>query len=186
MGVRRYGSGVPGPFEASTIITERLVLHPLCVEDADEMVIVLADPALHEFIDGQPATIGELRDRYDAWVQGSGSTDEVWLNWIVRHGTDAIAVGAVQATIVDPADAPTASVAWTIGVPWQGHGFAGEAGLGLVQWLVARGATAVVAHVHPEHRASAAVAARVGLRPTNVIVDGEVEWRLGPPVSEPM
>lgn len=176
---------MPGPFEASTIITERLLLQPVRVEDADEMAIALGDPALHEFIGGQPATVEELRDRYAAWVRGSGSTDELWLNWIVRDGAAGVAIGAVQATIVDPEATPTAFVAWTIGVPWQGHGCAGEAGVALVQWLVALGATSVVAHVHPEHRASAAVAARVGLRPTNVIVDGEVEWRLEPGVPEP-
>ena len=176
---------MPGPFEATTIITERLVLRPVRVEDADEMAVALSDPALHEFIGGQPATIGELRDRYAAWTRGSGSTDEVWLNWIVRRDADDVAMGAVQATIVDPETTPTADVAWTIGVPWQGHGFAGEAGVALVQWLVARGATSVVAHIHPDHRASSAVAGRLGLRPTNVIVDGEVEWRLEPPLAEP-
>jgi RimJ/RimL family protein N-acetyltransferase len=176
---------VPGLFEASTITTERLVLRPVRAEDADEMAVALGDPALHEFIGGQPATVQELRDRYAAWIRGSGSTDELWLNWIVRHRADDVAVGAVQATIIDPEATPTADVAWTVGVPWQGRGFAGEAAIALVQWLVARGATSVVAHVHPDHRASAAVAARVGLLPTNVIVDGEVEWRLEPPVPQP-
>ncbi|MEO8266650.1 MAG: GNAT family N-acetyltransferase [Ilumatobacteraceae bacterium] len=176
---------MPGAFEATTIMSERLVLRPVRLEDADEMAVALGDPALHEFIGGQPATVEELRDRYAAWIRGSGSTDEVWLNWIVRLGADDVAIGAVQATIIDPEDTPTAAVAWTIGVPWQGHGFAGEAGVALVEWIVARGATSVVAHVHPDHRASAAVAARVGLRPTNVNVDGEVEWRLEPRLSEP-
>ena len=149
------------------------------------MAIALGDPALHEFIGGQPATVEELHDRYAAWTRGSGSTDEVWLNWVVRHGADDVAMGAVQATIIDPESTPTADVAWTIGVPWQGHGYAGEAGVALVQWLVARGAISVVAHVHPDHRASSAVAARVGLRPPNVIVDDEVEWRLESPMPEP-
>ena len=149
------------------------------------MAIVLADPALHEFVGGQPATVEELRQRYAAWVQGSGSTDEVWLNWIVRDPADDAAVGAMQATVTEPRATPTAAVAWTIGAPWQGRGFAGEAAVALVQWLVARGAASVLAHVHPGHRASAAVAARAGLLPTKVIVDGEVEWRLEPPLLEP-
>lgn len=38
----------------STIVMSRLVLRRLRVEDAEEMVVVLADPALHEFTGGQP------------------------------------------------------------------------------------------------------------------------------------
>ena len=40
-----------------------------------------------------------------------------------------------------------------------------------------RGVGPVYAHVHPDHRASAAVAAAVGLTPTDEIVDGEVRWQ---------
>jgi RimJ/RimL family protein N-acetyltransferase len=159
------------------ISTSRLTMRPLLVEDAEEMAIVLADPALHEFTGGEPATLDELRARYATWAQGSGSVDELWLNWIVRLGTDGVAVGTVQATVENPNAAATAYVAWTIGTPWQGHGYAGEAAIGLVQWLVGQGVESVVAHVHADHHASAAVAARAGLQRTSEMFDGEVVWR---------
>jgi RimJ/RimL family protein N-acetyltransferase len=160
------------------IFTSRLVLRPLCVDDAEEMVIVLADPALHEFTGGQPSTLEELRVRYAAWVHGSGSDEELWLNWIVCVGSDGAAVGTVQATILNPGTDATALVAWTIGGPWQRQGYAGEAAAALVRWLVRHGVEEVAAHVHADHSASAGVAARAGLGPTNEVVDGEVVWRL--------
>ena len=40
--------------DADTIGTERLLLTPLGVGDADELVGVLADPGLHEFIGAGP------------------------------------------------------------------------------------------------------------------------------------
>jgi RimJ/RimL family protein N-acetyltransferase len=143
------------------------------------MVVVLADPALHEFTGGEPATLEEMRQRYAAWVRGSGSADELWLNWIVCRSTDGAAVGTVQATIVNLDADPEAMVAWIIGTPWQRQGYAGEAAAGLVSWLVGQGIGSVVAHVHADHQASAAVASRVGLRPTDAVVDGEVVWRRG-------
>lgn len=143
------------------------------------MVVVLADPALHEFTGGEPATLEEMRQRYEAWVRGSGSAAELWLNWIVFRSTDGAAVGTVQATIVNLDTDPEAQVAWTIGTPWQRQGYAAEAAAGLVSWLVGHGIVSVVAHVHADHRASAAVASRVGLRPTDAVVDGEVVWRRG-------
>ena len=46
----------------------------------------------------------------------------------------------------------------------------------LVAWLEARGVGIVVAHVHPDHVASASVAAAAGLVRTDVVHDGEVRW----------
>jgi len=146
--------------------------------DADEMVAVLGDPALHEFTGGRPATLDELRGRYTSWASGSGSSDELWLNWVVRRRIDSAAVGAVQATVLRPDKVPTSDVAWTVGIGWQGHGYATEAAVALVQWLFECGSETVIAHIHPDHSASARVAAATGLRPTDRLVDGEIEWRL--------
>jgi RimJ/RimL family protein N-acetyltransferase len=169
----------------STIVTDRLLLIPLLIDDAEEMVNVLADPALHEFTGGEPATLVDLRDRYRSWIAGSGRDTERWLNWIVRCRGDGAAIGTVQATVMNPDADPVAFVAWTIGVGWQRQGYATEATAALVEWLVDHGVDAIVAHVHPQHIASANVATRAGLRPTSEVVDGEVVWRLPRPDDQP-
>jgi RimJ/RimL family protein N-acetyltransferase len=175
---RRYRSGMNGLRSDSTIATARLVLCPLRSSDADEMVEVLADPALHEFTGGRPATLDELRSRYESWVRGSGLDTELWLNWVVRRCADSVAVGTVQATIVNPDSQPEAFVAWTIGTAWQRQGYATEATLALAQWLADNSVELVVAYIHADHVASAGVATNVGLRPTPDVVDGEVVWRM--------
>lgn len=65
-----------------------------------------------------------------------------------------------------------------LGSPWQRRGIAREAALGLVGWLRQRPVRTVVAHVHPDHAASAAVAAAAGLTRTDRWHDGEVRWEL--------
>ena len=101
---------------------------------------------------------------------------EEWHNWIVRLRPDGTAIGFVQATVVDAG--AVAGIAWLIGVPWQGHGFAVEAVRGLVSWLKRRGIRTVVAHIRPDHHASGSVAARAGLEPTDELDDdGEQIWR---------
>jgi RimJ/RimL family protein N-acetyltransferase len=157
-----------------SIRTDRLLLLPLEVAHAEEMATVLGDPALHEFIGGEPATADALRDRYVRLVAGSPDPAVSWLNWVVRLVTDGHLVGTVQATVTDGNH--EAEVAWIVGTPWQGRGFATEAARGLVGWLGRRGTRTVVAHVHPDHVASAAVAAAVGLTPTDVVEDGELRW----------
>ena len=171
--------------DVSTIVTDRLLLTSLIVDDAEEMAEVLADPALHEFTGGEPATLDDLRDRYRSWVAGSGRDSERWLNWIVRRRGDGAAIGTVQATVMNPDDEPVAFVAWTIGVGWQRQGYATEATIALVEWLVDHGVDSIVAHIHPQHTASASVASRAGLRPTSELADGEVVWRLPRPNDQP-
>jgi RimJ/RimL family protein N-acetyltransferase len=150
---------------------------PLRVEDADEMAAVLGDERLHEFTGGRPLTVAELRDRYARLAVGASKPGEVWLNWIVRRRSDAQPIGTMQATLTMRDGEATANIAWVIGVDWQNQGFASEAARALVGWLRQHGANNVVAHIHPDHQASAGVALRAGLRPTDEEADGERVWR---------
>jgi RimJ/RimL family protein N-acetyltransferase len=138
------------------------------------MAVVLGDPALHQFIGDGPLDEAGLRDRYVRLVAGSPDPAECWLNWVVRDRAEGRLVGTVQATLT----ASGAEVAWVVGTRWQGNGFATEAGRAMVDWLVAHGVTTVVAHVHPDHAASASVAAASGLSRTDRWHDGEVRWDL--------
>ena len=161
----------------ATIVTARLELVSLRVADADEMVDVLADPSLYAYTGGRPPTRRELVARYRAQVAGrSGDGREDWRNWIVRERSGGAATGFVQATITGDKNR-IADVAWVIGIGWQGRGYATEAAAGLVGWLDAAGVREIAAHVHPDHAASAAVARRIGLEPTDTLVDGERRWR---------
>jgi RimJ/RimL family protein N-acetyltransferase len=159
------------------IRTERLELEPLRVEHAEEMAVVLADPALHSFIGGAPDGPQELRSRYQRMVAGSGDPAVRWLNWVIRLRDEGCLTGTVQATVSLSGQDSGAEIAWVVGTPWQGRGIASEAARGLVDWLGERSVRTVVAHIHPEHRASAGVAAAAGLAPTGERYEGEIRWR---------
>jgi beta-N-acetylhexosaminidase len=158
-------------------VSERLVLTVLAVDDADEMVAVLGDAALYEFIGGGPLSLAALRDRYRHFLAGPEIPGEIWLNWVVRTECDRAAVGTVQATVSSVRGRRAAELAWVTGVRWQGRGFATEAVRALVEWLHAHGVDDLSAHISPRHHASAAVARRAGLQPTGEAHDVEVLWR---------
>lgn len=162
---------------AEPIAADRLILEPLRVEHADEMAGVLADPSLYTFTGGSPPTPEALRTRYERLVAGSPEPAVSWCNWVIRLHDPGCLAGTVQATISTGGDAPVAEVAWVVGTSWQGKGIATEAARALVAWLRRQPIDAVVAHIHPEHHASAGVAAAVGLTPTDEWQDGEVTWR---------
>ncbi|MDH6626608.1 RimJ/RimL family protein N-acetyltransferase [Streptomyces sp. LBL] len=173
---------MPEPLvSAEPLSTPRLDLLPLRVEHAEEMAAVLSDPALHAFIGGVPLTAEELRTRYERLGAGAPDPAVSWCNWGLRLRADACLVGTVQATITPGHGGRTAEIAWVVGTPWQGRGFASEAARALVAWLGRRSVRTVVAHIHPEHLASAAVATAAGLAPTEEEQDGERRWRLGLP-----
>jgi RimJ/RimL family protein N-acetyltransferase len=175
------GRNDSGPADAAGVIrAARLDLHPLTVADAAEMVNVLSAPELYEFTGGVPPTEGELRDRYARQAAGrSPDGSEEWRNWIIRARPGGPAMGYVQATITQAGT--LAEIAWVVGLPWQGRGYASEAARALVGWLDRRGVRMITARIHPDHSASAAVARRAGLRPTPLIRDGERVWRRGLP-----
>jgi len=147
-------------------------LEPLRVADAAEMVQVLGAPELYSYIGGRPPTLGELTEQYRRQVLGrSVDGREEWLNWIVR--VDGAAVGYVQATVHEGA---RAVVAWVIGLPWQGRGYASAAATELVGLLRARGVRRIEAYIVPGHVGSERVAERVGLAATGHLSEGEQMW----------
>ena len=164
---------------ATPIETERLRLEPLDSAHTYELVTVLDDPALHTYIGGEPATLEQLYGRFELKSGGiSADGVQTWLNWVVRAGEGA-AVGFVQATIT-PSDAgPSAELAWVVGLSHQRRGFATEAAAAAMAWLAERDVRRLVAHVHPDNVPSQVVAERLGMRPTDVVVDGEIEWVAG-------
>ncbi|MFD1933089.1 MULTISPECIES: GNAT family N-acetyltransferase [Nonomuraea] len=150
-------------------------LTPLTVADADEMVDVLSGDDLYAFIGGSAPTLDGLRARYTRQVAGrSPDGQEEWHNWIIRREADGQAVGYVQATITE--QGRRAEIAWVVGVGWQRRGYATEATQAMIARLFARDVDRVVAHIHPGNAASAAVAARAGLTPTDRFDDGERLW----------
>jgi RimJ/RimL family protein N-acetyltransferase len=156
----------------------RLRLEPLGVEHAEEMAQVLDNPQLHTFTGGQPATIAELRSRYAQQIVGhSPDRSQRWLNWVARRNDDAQVVGFIQPTLSCQDQQPYAEVAWVIGTAYQRRGYAQEAAQLMLDWLRDNRVDTLVAHIHPDHDSSNAVARRLGLTPTGDLVDGEVQWR---------
>ncbi len=92
---------------------------------------------------------------------------------MLRLRADGALTGYVQAT-VRPAEA---ELAWVVGTPWQGRGLATEAARALLAHLTAAGVPTAVAHIHPDHHASAKVATTLGLHPTTEQQDGETRWQ---------
>lgn len=106
--------------------SRRLRAEPVEFRHAAEMVRVLRDPSIFEFLAGEPPTLEELERRY-AFLAGGKSPDgkQQWLTWILREkGAPGEAVGFTQASIEEPLQF---HVAYVIGRDHQRRGLAAEA-----------------------------------------------------------
>ncbi|MFN2466456.1 MAG: GNAT family N-acetyltransferase [Candidatus Dormibacteria bacterium] len=164
----------PADIEAA-IPTARLTLIPQRREHAAEMLGALSDPALYFFTGGEPPSSREwLEDRFSRLeTRRSGDGSDLWLNWVIQLSPAGPLIGYVQASVTSA----TAELAWVIGTPWQRHGYGTEAVAAMMAWLRVRlPSIPITAAIHPDHVASGSLARKVGLRPTERMVDGEVLW----------
>jgi RimJ/RimL family protein N-acetyltransferase len=155
------------------IRTERLVLSPVRVEDAEDLYAILREPALGEFTgDVPPIDVAETRERITSWLQGPDSDDERWRNWIARS-PEGTPVAHIAATV----RGASAWLAWIVALDAQRRGYATEAALAVMEQLASDGVAVFLASIPAGHGASEGVARNLGLALTDQIADGERVWR---------
>ena len=144
--------------------TPRLVLEPQVAAHADEMFVVLSDPAIYEFENAPPASVEALRERYRA-LEARRSPDgrQLWLNWTVRLKDGDVAIGYVQATVLPDT---AALVAYEFNSAWWGRGLAHEAVAAAMRELRQHlGVTRFGAVFKTANERSRRLLARLGMRP---------------------
>jgi RimJ/RimL family protein N-acetyltransferase len=119
--------------ETLIIKTDRLILEPILVSHADEMLEVLSYPEMYKYIPENPPTLDKLRIRYEHWAKRiSPKGDELWLNWVGRRRDTNQLIGFFQSGFraVDEID-----VAYVLGINHQKLGFAYEAMSAIILFL---------------------------------------------------
>jgi [ribosomal protein S5]-alanine N-acetyltransferase len=119
------------------INTDNISLEPQVAAHADEMFVVLSDPAIYEFENAPPESLDWLRKRFTR-LESRGSADgaEQWLNWVVRLPTSEL-IGYVQATVYTrEATGRRAGIAYEFHSKYWGRGLASEAVQAVTNTLV--------------------------------------------------
>lgn len=150
------------PRGAADSRTARLTLRRPTEDDAGFVLALLSDPATtaHNPSDGL-RTLAEaralVRRWQEQWEAGLGY-------WIVRRLEDDRPIGVCGAKAAEPDGRRVWNLLWRFAPEAWGHGYAREAAAEAVRCATALDATRpVIARVRPANRASARVAAAVGL-----------------------
>ena len=182
-------------------MTARLVLEPLRVDHAAEMVAVLASPALYAVTGGEPPSLAELTVRYARQTAGpsglsepapdepaldepaldeaapdeaapdQAAPDQAAERWCNWVLREGDALVGYVQATVTLAGPSTAALAWLVRPQEQGRGLAVEAAAAMAAHLRETGVDALTAWIADHHPASQAVARRLGLRPTERLDD---------------
>lgn len=142
-----------------TLETERLRLRAFTVADLEPYGEMYADESFVRFLSGKPLSKAQVWENlalilghwhllgYGIWALESRETGEL--------------VG--RAGLLNLPGWPDVEVCWALAPRFWGNGYATEAAQASVDWAFAEaGLTRLISLVHPENRASAAVALRLG------------------------
>lgn len=141
------------------IQTERLVLREYRPEDFEPLASFLADPDVARYLTGEPMT------RADSWRSLASSIGHWSLRgygtWAVERKSDGAFLGRVG--LINPEGWPGLEVGWTLGRPYWGKGYATEAARAALHYaFLTQPVEKMISCIHPDNRASQAVAARLG------------------------
>ena len=139
--------------------TERLVLRPFRDADLDAYAEIKADPEVMRFLGGKPY------DRAETWRHMAVTLGHWALRgygvWALEEKVSGALVG--RAGLNDYEGWPGLEVAWTLGRPYWGRGFATEAArAALEQAFTTLGRDSVISLIDAENTASIRVAERLG------------------------
>ncbi|HEX6706857.1 MAG TPA: GNAT family N-acetyltransferase [Albitalea sp.] len=142
------------------LVAGDLRLEPQTADHADEMFVVLSDPAIYTYENAPPASVDALRERYRR-LESRRSADgrEHWLNWVIRLASGELA-GYVQATVM--ADG-RAFIAYELASAHWGQGIARRAVQPVIDELVSHyGVTGLAAVAKRSNARSIGLLRRLG------------------------
>jgi RimJ/RimL family protein N-acetyltransferase len=143
----------------------RVVLEPQVAAHADEMFLVLSDPAIYQYENEPPASVDWLRERF-ARLESRQSADgtQRWLNWVVRLRTAGL-IGYVQATVFSSGQA---AIAYVLASEHWGRGLAAEACQAMIGELARHyGVVTIYATFRRRNERSARLLERLGFAPVS-------------------
>lgn len=142
-----------------TLETERLIMRPFAETDLDDYAEMCADPEVMHFLGGRTFT------RMESWRHIAAQLGHWQLRgygqWaVVRRDTGEF-IGRVG--FLNPEGWPGFELGWTLARSAWGHGFATEAARRALDFAFKElDRDDVISLIHPENRASLAVAQRLG------------------------
>ncbi|MEM8993510.1 MAG: GNAT family N-acetyltransferase [Acidobacteriota bacterium] len=144
-----------------TLTTDRLTLRAFSLDDLEAYAAMYADPRFVRFLGGAPLSSAEVWENI-AVILGHWHLLGYGL-WAVESSETGELVG--RAGLLNLPGWPDVEVCWALGPRFWGRGYATEAAAAAVRWAFDEARIPrLVSLIHPDNKASEAVALRLGER----------------------
>ena len=148
------------------VLTDRLVLTPISLDDVDELRLLYGDPSVGRWTGPwTPATV-------EAWARAMAArwADDGVGKWMAHDRADGTLVGRGGLTRTTLGAETVLEVGWVVRDALSGRGYASEIGRAALRWAAAFfPELPVVAFTEVHNLASVAVMRRLGLRESGLI-----------------
>ena len=165
------------------VLTDRLLLTPVSVDDVDELGLLYQDPLVGYW------TGPWTPDSVEAWTRGMAAR---WVGdgvgkWMAHDRSDGILVGRGGLSRTALKGETVLEVGWVVRDELTGHGYASEIGRAALGWAASFfPELPVVAFAEVHNDASLAVMRRLGLRDSGIIYrEGLIAGQVGLQPSAP-
>lgn len=151
--------------DPAQIHTQRLDLEPVRPAHAAEVWPQIDDERMWRYFEDQrPATVDDLRLRYQKWQRGSSKPEEIWLNLMCRDRSSGVVIGNVQATILT--QERVSYLAYGVYPQYQRNGYAAEATRAIIAYVrETHGIDRFAALIDTRNQASCRLAESLGFAP---------------------
>ena len=149
---------------AERLVTERLVLRPWRVEDADVAFGAYGNAEVARWLTPAMDRVGDvaaMRLVLQRWVADDAHLLTPAGRWAIERREDDAVVGG--ATLMPLAPDDEYEIGWQLHPHAWGHGYATETGLALARWAFEQGIEQVIAVVRPANTRASATVRRIGM-----------------------
>jgi RimJ/RimL family protein N-acetyltransferase len=149
---------------ADTLVTERLVLRPWSVEDAEAALGAYGDAEVARWLAPAMDVVNDLaamRVVLQQWVAEDARMMTPAGRWAIELRQDRRVIGGATLLPLPPEE--EFEIGWQLDQKKWGHGYATETGLALARWAFSQGIEQVIAVVRPANSRAAAMVRRMGM-----------------------
>ena len=149
---------------AESLVTERLVLRPWDVADAEAALDAYGDAEVARWLAPEMDTVGDaaaMRLVLQQWIAEDARLMVPGGRWAIERRDGGRLLGGAGLLPLPPDE--EFEVGWQLSPQAWGYGYTTEAGLALARWAFGQGIEQVMALVRPANRRAVATVRRIGM-----------------------